>query len=248
MAPKKPLLRMRYQGDVTQGWAEDEDACCYAPCWVVVKHVIEEVRPHVPPEDEGKEEKEDDLLADAAAIKKIETHRKRSNAKANQDFWTEAKNLHGFSLTNKAANQTPVRRSELERLQGVPMLTPDTIIIIALSHAHHMVPLRDCLDGKIFDISLGEITAWLHIFASLSEDDTRAFLAGEPTFYGAKRKVTAKEKSATSYQETQLCLYAIDQPRRTRSSANAAMCCEKSRPSWLIWRERPAFTKRWWRP
>ena len=194
----QPLLPMRYQG--TYG-AEDEDARFYAPI-CVVKNVCEEVRPHVP--SEGQEGVEG-LPANIAAIKKSKTNSTQSLAKHNQDTWLEAKRLRDFFLANKAADQPTVSRSEHERLQGAaPDLTPWTIIALGSD----MVPLRECMDGKLFDMSMGTFAVWLLIFSKLSEDDTQAFLAGDMTFYRATQKVVASDaRDPSSYQERQLRHY-----------------------------------------
>ena len=144
-------------------------------------------------------------------------------------------------------------RSEHERLQGAaPDLTPWTIIALGSD----MVPLRECMDGKLFDMSIGTFAVWLLIFSKLSEDDTRAFLAGDMTFYGATQRVVASDaRDPSSYQERQLRHYKAlvndsqnGLAKKTSASINASRCCEKSRSGWPRWRGRHAFTRRWWRP
>ena len=142
-----------------------------------------------------------DLAAAIAEIKKSEKNRKQSLATLNQASWSEAKMLRDFFLANKAAVQPTVRRSEQEQLQGLPpALTPYTIIALGSD----MVPLRDCMDGKLFEMSVGTFDVWILIFSRLSEDDTQAFLAGDMTFYGATRKVVATEARAPSNSEKTL--------------------------------------------
>lgn len=201
IAPRSPStnIPMEYmRGQGSAGGAEDEDAQFYKPCRVV-KSICDIVRRHLP--SEGGEEMEEDLPAALAEIKKSERNRKQSLAKLNQASWWEAKGVLGFFMDNKAAVQPTVRRSERERLQGPPpALTPHTIIALGSD----MVPLRECMDGKLFEMSMGTFEEWLLIFSRLSEDDTRAFLAGDMTFYGAKHKVIATGAGAPSYQERQL--------------------------------------------
>ena len=76
-----------------------------------------------------------------------------------------------------------------------------------------MVPLRECMDGKLFDMSMGTFAVWLLIFSKLSEDDTRAFLAGDMTFYGATQKVVASDagvcRHCTAKMPAALCWYVL---------------------------------------
>jgi len=198
-APTSPLTNqllyvVRAEGEYG---AEDEDARYYSPI-CVVKNVCEDVRPHLP--SEGGEEEEEGLPADVASIKKSERNRKQSLAKLNQASWLEAKRVVDFFLANKAANQPTAHRPEHERLEGPPpALPPHTIIALGSD----MVPLRECMDGKLFNMSMGTFDVWLLLFSKLSHDDTRAFLRGDMTFYGAKHKVIATGAGAPSYQERQ---------------------------------------------
>ena len=192
---RQPLVPLR---NISNYGAEDEDARYYTPnC--VLKSICDVLRRHLPVE-EGRGEED---LPWVIATQKMMANLKESQAKMNQCLFLATLTLRDSLLSNKAANQPIVPRSELDRLQGVapPELTPHTVIAL---RQDYMAPLRECCDGKIFDISMGDLSERLRIISALTENDTQAFLAGDMTFYGAKRRVVAAAPHPVPYKDRQI--------------------------------------------
>jgi len=130
-----------------------------------------------------------------------------------------------------------------------PELTPFTVITL---RQDYMVPLRECFDGSFFYTSMGDFSERLCIISTLTENDTQAFLAGESTSYGAKRRVDAAAPRPLPRKDRKLRALpgkVLDLEKLLGRKINQIKKClatlRTRRPSKAKWRGMPPFTKRW---